>query len=449
MDGGSITVSASVFASISDGSAGASPSRVYRTGGRGSRRAVAVILLTKLFLLLHDAPASTNSAPARLADLESKLTAMGIEIDEGAASRASRLAVIQTIDPGARVITSNEWNTIREQRAGFAYHPGFSLTMSNGLPLISWIQPGSPADRAGLKPGDVLAGAGTNQFGKVSLPRIRGNFISATPATTTVALVRDKITNMIEVALEKMPLPTIEAQERLHNGFGYIKPAGLFPGTGADVARILREWADARHAGVILDLRNTAGGDEDSIRTIAGLFVSDGQFLYAHRDHESRDLDVVKSTEASPLSMPVMVLIDRNTSGAAEILAAILQATSSTALLIGEATTGEFLLREPVEFDDESILMATRVLDTADGTRFNGKFGVVPAVSISESEQFTHDYDPPLNLMDRRQRLEIESHDAALRLRVRGDGTLERAVDLLVSLKSLQKTHDTVSSPQP
>jgi len=391
----------------------------------------------------------SESTPAHLTDLESKLAAMGIEINETAASRASRLAVIQTIDPGARAITADEWRARQDQRSGLVFHPGFSLTMSNGLPVITSIRTGSPADQAGLKAGDVLAGTGTSNFGRISLPRICAYFIANEATTSRVIMVRDNITNTIQLVLQKTPLPVVETTEHLYNGFGYIKVNGLFPEAGGEVARFVRGSGSAAHRGIILDLRGARGSDETSVRTIAGLFVPPGQFLYAHRDHDSRDLNVVKSEEADPVSMPVMVLIDRDTSGAAEMLAAVLLATAKTALLIGEATAGEFLLREPVDFDGESILMATRVLDTADGTRFNGTFGVVPTVSLRESELATHDYDPPANLMDRRQRLEIESRDAALRLRVRGDGALERAVDLLVSLKSLHKPSDDVSSPAP
>lgn len=321
--------------------------------------------------------------------------------------------------------------------------------MSNGLPIIASVKTGSPAEKIGLAPGDTITGIGTNVFTKLTLPEARGFFRSSTAITNPATIVRDGITNTIDIAFEPLPLDAIESAEHLHNGFACISVNGLFAGAGSEISRMIQGWATNAHAGALLDLRGAAGNDEESIRQIANLFIPPGQFLYAHRDHQGRDIQIVKTDGGDTLNIPVMVLVDRKTTGAAEILAAALQATSKSVLVIGEPTSGEFLLRERVDFDGEAVYMATRVLDTADGIRYKGTFGVAPAIAIAESERATHDYDPPVDLLDRRQRLEIEAQDAGLRMRLRGDGMLERAVDLLISLKTLNKPSSGVSSPAP
>ena len=86
------------------------------------------------------------------------------------------------------------------------------------------------------------------------------------------------------------------------------------------------------------------------------------------------------------------------------------------------------------------------MLNTADGLRYTGQHGLDPAIPIGEREKDTRDYEPPVNLLDRRATLDVEARDAALRRRVRGDGALERAVDMLIGLKSLNKAPGEVFS---
>jgi C-terminal processing protease CtpA/Prc len=406
--------------------------------------------LTLLAALALPAGATTNATPfAGLPALEQTLVAMGLTLDPQATGRAALLAAVQTLDPKARLLTAPEALAEKELRQGLALLPGLRLSTSNGLPVVIDLTPDGPAERAGLATGDTLLGVGTQRWSTIDLPAAQRALTPPEARTLTLHTRRGDTTNQLDLTPALLRHPAIETAERWPNGVGYIKLNGLYEGSGRDVIRQVRAWTETGSDGLVLDLRGAGGADALAASRIAGLFAPAGRFQFAYRDHHQQDLEVFNAPEGNPITLPVMVLIDRHTHGAAEVLAAALQATARSALLLGETSAGDFGLREPVPLAPHLVWMATRILDTADGLRFTGQFGLEPAVEIPPEQRTTHDYDPPADLLDRRETLEIEARDLALRQRLRGDGTLERALDILVGLKSLNKNTDPVSSTIP
>jgi C-terminal processing protease CtpA/Prc len=403
-------------------------------------------LIAILFAMLLATTAGAQSATGALDEVRATLAAFGVVLDEPATTRAARLAAVRTIDPRADWIGDAAWAAEQADRAGKRWRPDFRLAMTNGLPVIAAIPTNGMASPADLAPGDLLTGIGTQLFTRIALPDALRHLGAGTATSVTLRTVRGERTATVSVVRGWIDEPPVETIDLLANDIGYIKLNGLYPGSGRDVVSRIRAWSEGQRTGIILDLRGAGGDDLAAATQIASLFARGGQFLFAFRDHHRQDLASFRATEGDPVSQPVMVLIDGDTRGAAEVLAAVINGANRKALLIGTATRGDFLLREPVAFGDERILFATRVLDTADGIRYTGHAGVEPSIALAPNELDTRDYEPPPDLLDRRGQLEVELRDAAVRRRVRGDGVLERAVDMIIGLKSLNNDDGTVSS---
>lgn len=417
----------------------------------GAAGMVAHLLFAMMMLSSKTLAQPTNEPPPAHwpEGLETKLADMGLSIDKTNATRATTLAVVQTIDPQARLLEAGEWEDIQQRRQGWGYFSGIGLGMSNGVPVIREVLPGSGAASAGLMAGDVITGIGTTRLDRTSLPDVQSMLRSENEASLSVTYLRSGSTNSTGVTLTRGQEPAIALAELLPNGAGYLNINGLYQGSGRDVVSHIRAWSETGGAGLILDLRGAGGDDETSVMQVASLFAHAGQFLFAYRDHLQQDLQVFEAVEGKSVELPVMVLINRETTGASEVLAAVLNSVARRALMIGEPSAGDYNLRAMVPLAGSSLLMVTRVLDTGDGWRYNGQFGIQPSLVISPEERGTHDYEPPEDLLDRRQRLEVELRDAALRRRVRGDGVLERALDIITGLKSLNNGSGEVSSPEP
>jgi len=404
-----------------------------------------------LILLIPLAPAfaqETNRSDSAdwMTKLREAMDNMGVTLNATNMSRAALLASVQTLDHRAEIVSDEQWTRMQHEREGLFLRPGFRLGITNGLPVITETPTNSPASAAGLLPGDVIIGIDTQQITKISLPEIQQRLKMSTEATQSIRYVRSGITNRVELTLAVTNEPAIELVELLPNQIGYIKINGLYPGSGRDVVSRIRAWSENKRDGMILDLRGAGGYDAVAVMQITSLFSRSGQFLFAFRDHSHQDLESFRAAEGNPVELPVMVLIDQHTRGAAEVLAAAINASTKSALLIGEPTSGDFMLREAKPIAGQQIYFTTRALNTSDGLRYTGQHGLEPAIRISDREKDTRDYEPPPNLLDRRATLEVEARDAAMRRRVRGDGVLERAIDIVIGLKSLNKAPGEVFS---
>lgn len=390
-------------------------------------------------------PVPATNAPSWQSDLSD----LGVVLDPEATKRAMILASVQTVDAKAHIITSNAWQHVQDARSGWAMLGGFSVTVSNGQPVIAEAPDDGEASTNAVLAGDIIIGIGTNRIDRITLARALAMLRSDGATNQLLTIVRGSETNALDVPLSRQKLPVIETADLLPNGVGYIKVNGLFAGAGPDLVSRIRAWSETKQAGLVLDVRGAGGDDLASVAQVASLYAQGTQALFSYRDHHTNEVASFKASESRTVEMPLMVLIDGGTHGAAETLVAVLNHVARPSVLIGEATAGDFLLREAVELEGHQVYMATKVLNTADGLRYNGQFGVTPDLLLADGQATTHDYDPPENLLDRRQKIPEEAAIEAVRRRVRGDAALERAVDILIGLKTLHGGASEVSLPSP
>ncbi len=362
-----------------------------------------------------------------------------LKIDDAAARRAIILAIARTADPNADIVAEGVAKHRLDELSGQDFASGFRLSISNGLPLVLEVTPDGPAAKVGLAKGDVITAIGeTNSFDLITLP----DAIHATRGHKPDKIdLQYRHTNSVPIStsltLALLPLPPIECAETLPNGIFYIKVNGLFASGGEAVAEALRGWTAKSRSGVILDLRGATGDDMESVKAVASLFAKDGSLLFSVRDRSDRDQKKVKAADGKPLGVPVMALIDRDTRGASELLASVLNDSVKGAMLVGRISRGDPLVREYVPLKSGDLLyMATRQIVTAGGTHYDGRIGVKPDIQAGgpAAQQPEYDAEP---VADRRQLLDQEMQDFALRNRIRGDAALRRAVDVLLGLKAL------------
>ena len=234
------------------------------------------------------------------------------------------------------------------------------------------------------------------------------------------------------------------ASEEFPGGIGYAKVSGLGEGSGAALAAAIGAWDAAGEVGGIVDLRGSGGADEKSVARVGDLFAwaegSDG--LLWEKVGMGEDTRRVRA-ENKGVGVPVMVLADGGTRGASELLAAVLKGGARGVLVIGEETAGDPMVRVAKELSDGRYAMLPgRVIRVGGGLELNGRKGVEPDVYVGEEAKTADTYEPksPLSLRrTKRGELEEEQVDRALRERVGADGTLQRAVDILLGLQAMGK----------
>lgn len=416
-----------------------------------TRSLLSVIALAAVCAAARPASANTNGAArtlmADLSDILSALEEHHVAVDTDAARAAAAEAVLRSVDPRARILSAGDAGHLASERDGRDYHVGLRLGMSNGWPVVAAVQEESPAAMAGITTGTAITAISRQPARDLTLPdaaeRLRGH----ADDDVTLTLSGGAVTGDVSLTRSLLPLAAIEISEEFPHGIGYMKVNGLFPGSGRELGTILRGWSETHLSGAVIDLRGANGRDLESVAHAASPLADEGALLFTLQDLRGEEIAAHKAGAGNPVDMPVMVLVDARTRGAAEVLAVVLARSVRGVMVLGERTAGDPEVREIIDLPGERrALIATRALVTADGAVHDGRSGLAPDIEVKATASRGEDYEPN-NEGDRRAVLEEERADRALRERTRGDRTLRRAVDLLIGLKALNMGRTGVPLP--
>jgi len=269
----------------------------------------------------------------------------------------------------------------------------------NGLRVVAPLN-GSPAELAGLRPGDLILQIDGSDSGSLSLDEavnlIRGP--EGTEVTLTIYRLEDDEPLQIKITREKIELKSVLVDVKEADGkkIGIITITSFAEDTTANfynrVSELLLQEVDA----VVLDLRNNPGGFLNSAVKISSAWVSSGSIVYEQYSDGSRIPH--DATGDSPFeSMPTVVLINEGSASASEIVAGALK-DFEKATLIGATSFGKGSVQDFEEFRDGSSLKLTvaRWL-TPNGELIDG-YGVTPNQEVEFTfEDYEAKRDPQLD----------------------------------------------------
>ena len=366
--------------------------------------------------------------------------------DAAAARKALVEAVIRAGEPSA-VFLDEEGLAARARRLSEReWDTGLTLVaVADGLPKVAAVRADSPAAAAGILPGEWIEKiAGRDVLTGANLTLVREALFEGDEAKLDIGVRgADEKSRAVSVERVRRTDAALADVEELPAGMGYMRAAGIYPGAGAEIAAALEKWQAAGIFGAILDLRGADGMAEEEISNAARPFAKKDLGLWyetsARDGSETKRIAMGESSERPELRMPLMVLVDGDTTGAAELLAAVLAGSVKGAMIIGRETSGDPMIREPVKLPTGGYaLLAKRRIQTADGTVYSGAGGVAPDVAITDAALDETVYEPEAPVLRKgKTPTDEEKEDKALRDRTRNDTYLRRAADVLLGLKAL------------
>ena len=257
-----------------------------------------------------------------------------------------------------------------------------------GVEVISPIE-GQPAHRAGVRAGDLIVaidGESALEFDVSDIiPRLRG-----TPGTSVSITFRRHGTITFEVAIERAMIEVVTVRHALiDDTIGYLRISQFTRLTPERVTEALQEFD--RAAGLIVDLRSNPGGLLSAVVQVADFFLSSG-VIVSTRSRVETENQIHRASQHTTLvdaELPIVVLIDRGSASASEILAAAL-GESGRAYLLGEQTYGKGSVQQVRHFDERAIKVTTSHYLTPSGASINA-VGVTPHQELAEPEQSEED----------------------------------------------------------
>jgi len=297
---------------------------------------------------------------------------------------------------------------------------GAEVQMKNGRLVIVAPIDGSPAQRAKLKPGDIIQKVDGKEVSGLPLDQAvdlilgpAGSSVKLTILDPQTGHTRDTSLTRARVILHNVTWKQLPGTTMAH-----LRIVTFSKGITKELREALSNIQRERLTGLILDLRNNPGGLYDEAVSTASQFLRSGNVLL-----EKNALEKIRPVPVQPggtaTALPMVVLINGGTSSGAEIVAGALQ-DAHRAKLVGEKTFGTGTVLETFSLSDGSALMlAIEEWVTPDGHVIWHR-GITPDVAVSLPPEVT-----PLLPM-------TEGELTAQKLRESGDVQLLRALDLLI-----------------
>lgn len=287
-------------------------------------------------------------------------------IDYNELFKSSIDGMLHTLDPHSNYFDAKEFDQFRtEQRSEYF---GIGATIGdlrdgtdNTSTYIRATFLNSPAWRAGLRYGDkILEVNGVSMKNKPYFEvrnHLRGP--RGTPAKLVVQKNGTGETRTVEIVRDAVPQPSIPEVYMIRPGVGYIAMTGGFNQTTAsEFYNAMDELKRQGMQHLILDLRGNGGGLVNQAYKIADAFLQDGQIIFTQKGRVPGSSYVFRADNDSPDKTPIVMLVNRGSASASEILAGALQ-DHDRALIVGEGTFGKGLVQNPFPLPYNSALLLT------------------------------------------------------------------------------------------
>jgi len=256
--------------------------------------------------------------------------------------------MLGTLDPHSSFFSPKEYAQMRERQEGHYY--GLGITIQNtpdGDVVAMGVFEGSPAYKKGVRRGDIIAWiAGEDAKGwttEQAMRKLRG------PKGTTVdiGLKRRGYDELIRLVVtrDEVTIPTVPAFFMIDDTTGYIRMQDFGENTDRDVKSALRQLSSKGMKRLLFDVRGNPGGPLDQAIKVANEFLPKGRMIvYTRGRVPNSDSDYRASDDGEFTEMPIVLLANRNSASASEIVTGALQ-DHDRAYIVGETTFGKALVQ--------------------------------------------------------------------------------------------------------
>lgn len=249
----------------------------------------------------------------------------------------------------------------------------------SGAIEIAGIQENTPAYRNGLKVGDQLIQVNGTDVQGASLTTVAALIRGDLGKEVTLQVSRDGSSKIFSLLTEKIDVKTVDASQ-VTPEVAYLAINNFSSGTSSEFFSALKSLNSSK--GVVIDLRDNPGGLIEEAVSIAEIFMGRGVVVSYRANGEEK---VFSASNPSPSRVPVVLMINRGTTSAAEILAGAFQ-DRNRGVVIGEKSFGKGSVQEFMTLKDGSKLELTVALYLTPSGRTIEGVGIVPDLRVSNSE---------------------------------------------------------------
>jgi carboxyl-terminal processing protease len=264
--------------------------------------------------------------------------------------------LVESLDANSSYLTPAAYKALKAHKSEAKGEIGATVSKRFGYADVVSVLPGSPADKAGIEATDIFESIEGQSTRDMSLPEIRDALAGTTGSTVNLSVVRARKAEPQKMVITRdvISVPPV-SDKMLEDGIGYVKVDALTKGKAPEIAAKIKTLEKSGAKKLILDLRNTSEGEESEGVATANLFLNHGTITYLQGQKFPREAFNADPAKAVT-SLPVAVLVNKGTAGAAEIVAAAIL-ENARGDVVGDKTFGDGSVQKTIDLPDGGALI--------------------------------------------------------------------------------------------
>jgi carboxyl-terminal processing protease len=266
--------------------------------------------------------------------------------------------MLRVLDPHSNFFDPKSYAALREEQRGKYYGVGMQVGPRNNKVIVIAPFAGAPAYRAGIRPGDIIIAVDGKPTDNMSTSDVAELLKGPKGTSVKITMLREGSDKPLDftVIRDEIPRYSVDVHFLIRPGIGYIHVSGFQETTEKEVRDALDEFGDIH--GLILDLRQNPGGLLSEGVGVADQFLKKGQVIVSHHGRASAEKVYRASHGNGGKDYPIVVLVNRGTASAAEIVAGAIQ-DHDRGLIAGETTFGKGLVQTVYPLSENTGLALT------------------------------------------------------------------------------------------
>jgi len=267
--------------------------------------------------------------------------------------------MLRVLDPHSNFFDPKSYSALREEQRGKYYGVGMQVGPRNNKVIVIAPFTGAPAYRAGIRPGDVIIAVDGKPTDNMSTSDVAELLKGPKNTTVKITVLREGTDKPLDfsVVRDEIPRYSVDVHFMIRPGIGYMHISGFQETTEHEVAEALDEFGPNLN-GLILDLRQNPGGLLSEGVGVADKFLKKGAVIVSHHGRASAEKVYKAAHGNGGKDYPLVVLVNRGTASAAEIVAGAIQ-DHDRGLIVGESTFGKGLVQTVYPLSENTGLALT------------------------------------------------------------------------------------------
>jgi len=269
--------------------------------------------------------------------------------------------MLHVLDPHSNFFDPKSYSLLREDQRGKYYGVGMTVGPRNNKVIVIAPFAGTPAYRAGIHPGDVIVAVDGKPTDNMTTGDVADLLKGPKGTTVHITILREGTEKPLEftVVRDEIPRYSVDLHFMIKPGVGYMHVSGFNETTEHEVQEALDNFYQSGELkGLILDLRQNPGGLLNEGVGVADKFLHKNQLIVSHHGRSSPERRYVATHGNGGKEYPIVVLVNRGTASAAEIVAGAIQ-DHDRGLVVGETTFGKGLVQTVYPLSNDTGLALT------------------------------------------------------------------------------------------